>query len=80
MKGVTRSPELIRAVRVLGEREKDGVRGEVERKLDRRRHEHIFRLQIIRFPQVADVLKQTALTQVHNHLVNSGAHAETQTV
>lgn len=55
--------------------------------LDRHRHEHIFQLQIIRFPQVADVLKQTTHTQIHTqvqvHLVtdaNSGTHAETQTV
>lgn len=60
MKGVTRSTELIKVVKVWGERGNDSLKGEVERKLDRRRHEHIFLLQIIRFPQVADLLKQTA--------------------
>lgn len=35
--------------------------------LDRHRHEHIFQLQIIKFPQVADVLKQTAHPYAHTH-------------
>ena len=64
-RGVTWSTQLIRAVKEWERRRKGRKRGGAG--LDRHRHEHISQLQIIRFPQVADVLKQTTHTHTHTH-------------
>lgn len=63
-RGVTWSTKLIRVVKESKrkeEKERGGAR------LDRHRHEHIFQFQIIRFPQVVDMLKQTTHIHMHTH-------------